>query len=176
MAFIKKDWKCGDTITADDLNRLENGVEEALEGGSVDCGYSCTEGWVTLTDESVTTALGEGFAPVAQLTYSAPLDADTIKVTFNGTEYICNLGTSGGYGAPWNEATQSVDWSEYPFALAYLGSSNAIMTETAGTYQVKIEVFGDVTETSECFDKARGYSCSESTTLITNETISSTDF
>lgn len=23
--FVKKDWKCGDTITADELNRLEGG-------------------------------------------------------------------------------------------------------------------------------------------------------
>lgn len=31
--FVKKDWKCGDTITADELNRMEDGIEEALSSG-----------------------------------------------------------------------------------------------------------------------------------------------
>lgn len=31
MAFTKKTWQCEETITADDLNRLEDGVEQALE-------------------------------------------------------------------------------------------------------------------------------------------------
>ena len=29
--FVKKTWVCGDTITADELNRLEGGVEDALD-------------------------------------------------------------------------------------------------------------------------------------------------
>lgn len=169
--FIKKDWKCGDTITADDLNRLEGGVEEAL---SKDCdkGYSCTEGWVTLTDESVTTVLPEGHDyPEAQLAYSTPIDSETIKVTFNGTEYTCQKNEQGGYGALWNGA--SLDWSEYPFSIGYDTDFNAnlIFTETAGTYQVKIEVYGETVETSECFDKARGYSCIESVTTYIDETV-----
>lgn len=179
--FVRKNWQCDDTITADDLNRLEGGVEEAL---SKDCdkGYSCTEEWVTLTDESVTTAM-EGNVPYAKgdFAYSEPITADIIKVTFNGTEYTCNKIVSaiggnayGGIGA------QGPDFSEYPFAITSgtLGAEtfNTLFTETASTYQVKIEALEELIETSECFDKARGYSCSESTILITNETINSIDF
>lgn len=44
MSFEKKDWKYGDTIAADELNRLENGVEEALEnGGSTSYEEACIE-------------------------------------------------------------------------------------------------------------------------------------
>ena len=45
MAFIKKDWKCGDTITADELNRMEDGIEEAVE---------CCEGSGGTSMQSVT--------------------------------------------------------------------------------------------------------------------------
>ncbi len=31
--FVKKTWSCGDTITADDLNRMEDGIDEAFSGG-----------------------------------------------------------------------------------------------------------------------------------------------
>ena len=31
MSFEKKEWKYKDTITAEDLNRMEDGIEEALE-------------------------------------------------------------------------------------------------------------------------------------------------
>ena len=29
--FVKKTWACGDSITADELNRMEDGIEEAVE-------------------------------------------------------------------------------------------------------------------------------------------------
>lgn len=41
--FVKKDWKCGDTITADELNRMENGIEEAIQSGGGSAGYECVE-------------------------------------------------------------------------------------------------------------------------------------
>lgn len=34
MAYEKHEWECGETITADKMNNLENGIEEALQGGS----------------------------------------------------------------------------------------------------------------------------------------------
>ena len=156
MAFIKKDWKCGDTITADDLNRLENGVEEALDGGSVDCGYSCTEERVTLTDESVTTTLGEENYAEGRLSYSSEINADTIKVTFNGAEYTCQKDGYGAYGAHWNNEARAYDWSEYPFVIYWLSefTQNYLDTETAGTYQVKIEEPSIEADVTECFKKA----------------------
>lgn len=131
----------------------KGGVEEAL-----DKGYSCTEEWVTLTDESVTTAIAEG-NPFAngEFAYSESITADTIKVTFNGTEYTCNKRLEDGenfYGAELSETTQGFDFSTYPFAIGSSDGSSYLYTETAGTYQVKIEAFEEIVETSECFRKA----------------------
>lgn len=160
--FVKKTWACDDVITADDLNRLEGGVEEALECCG-DKGYSCTEEWVTLTDESVTTAIEEGDSyAIGNFAYSEPITADTIKVTFNGTEYnnvpvvmrAAPLGTIYIYGAQYSDELQDYDFSAYPFVIASGSGINELDTETAGTYQVKIEALEDVIETSECFDKA----------------------
>lgn len=33
MAYEKQEWKCGDTVTADKLNHMENGIESANSGG-----------------------------------------------------------------------------------------------------------------------------------------------
>jgi len=55
------------------------------------------------------------------------------------------------YGAPMGE--EGVDWSEYPFQISS-GLRNDIYTETAGTYQIKIETVEESVETSECFEKA----------------------
>ena len=33
MAYKPKEWVCGDTITADDLNHMENGIADAGGGG-----------------------------------------------------------------------------------------------------------------------------------------------
>lgn len=144
-------------------------------GGSVDCGYSCAEEWVTLTDESVTTTINEGnpFAS-GEFAYSESIIADTIKVTFNGIEYTCNKRLEDGenfYGAELSEATESFDFSTYPFAIGSSGGSSYLYTETAGTYQVKIETYEKTVETSECFDRARGYSCFESSETLIDGTV-----
>lgn len=31
--FVKKTWQCDDVITANELNRMEDGIEEAISGG-----------------------------------------------------------------------------------------------------------------------------------------------
>lgn len=35
MSYTPKTWQCGETVTADALNNLEDGVQEALAGGGV---------------------------------------------------------------------------------------------------------------------------------------------
>ena len=122
-------------------------------GGEMNPGYSCTETVTLLTDESVTTVFDE-VNNSGKLAYSTSIDADTIRVTFDGTEYTCNaqegeMGTL--YGAPMGE--EGIDWSEYPFQISS-GLRNDIYTETAGTYQIKIETVEEVVETTPCFEKA----------------------
>lgn len=52
MAYEKHEWTCGETITADLLNNLEGGVEQALECCS-DKDYECSGELITLVDETV---------------------------------------------------------------------------------------------------------------------------
>lgn len=122
-------------------------------GSGCDCGFECTETRTLLTEENVTTVQDGDFAYV-DLSYSQLIDADIIRVTFNGTEYICSNVTEedgGVYGA--------VDgWSVYPFLLESdstpFGINTSLTTETAGTYSVKIEVVEEAITTTPCFEKA----------------------
>lgn len=162
--FVKKTWACGDSITADELNRLEGGVEEALDCcGSGDAGYSCTETYETVFDGSITTELLPGAPPSAEAeggwTPNFNAEGRDAKITFNGTEYNCpwtddpDTGNIG-WGAMYDSETDAMDWSVYPFFLFTDGESGNLVTQTAGTYQVKIEVLGETVEVSECFTKA----------------------
>lgn len=92
--------------------------------------------WQTVFEESVTTqASGDNARAIVQ---GYDLSADTIKVTFNGTEYVCEFKETTGYGAGDN-GSGDLDWSEYPFNIFPRGGALKITTETAGTYTLKIE-------------------------------------
>ena len=156
--YVAREWSNGDIITAANLNDIEQGVA----GIDIDLGYSCTEEWVTLTDESVTTVKDTLPYATGDFTSSEPITADTIKITFNGAEYnnvpvvveMAPFGTLYRYGAQYSDELANFDFSTYPFAIAIASAGNRLFTETAGTYQVKIEVFEETIETSECFKKA----------------------
>jgi len=116
-----------------------------------------TEEVTLLTEESVTTQIrpnpitGENL-PYATggLVYSKLIDADTIQVTFEGEKYTCQKrsvsspGERYEYGASVDANTGLPDFSQFPFTIASSIFSditqNALRTETAGTYQIKIEV------------------------------------
>ena len=163
--YVAREWSNGDIVTAVNLNNIEQGV------AGIDLGYSCSEEWVTLTDESVTTEAPTGVVnptPEAPISSSKQIVADTIKVTFDGTVYECNRKANdfySYYGADLPTLPGGdIDWSQYPFAILSSQGNSRLVTETAGTHQVKIEVYEKTVETSECFDRARGYSCSGGTT------------
>lgn len=158
MAYEKQTWVCGETITADKLNHMEDGIAQA-SGGGTDVGYECTETRTVLTEESVTTVAGE-YGNDGSLAYSTPITAETIRVTFNGVEYVCDAVAMGGTVRGYGGISQSdTDFSEYPFAITSNSNPdasfvNGLYTETAGTYQVKIETVEQSVETSECFENA----------------------
>lgn len=159
MAYEKHEWQCGETITADKLNHIEDGIAEASGGGTA--GYECTEERVTLAEESVTTAVDPEYpddGAFGTLSYAEPITADMLKVTFNGAEYNCSAiaGEAGAvsYGAQYDAQSGGFDWSEYPFSINSYHGDNRISTETAGTHQVKIEVVQLSSEISECFKAA----------------------
>lgn len=176
MAYDKHTWTCDEPITVERLNHIEDGI---AAGGDCDCGFECEERIVTLTEESVTTQKGkdDNFAH-GELSYSQFIDADSITVTFDGVEYECpRMAIEDGhneYGAPYNESTNAHDWSEYPLAISSSDAgegafTNILLTETAGTYTVKIEAVEETITTTPCFEKARGYSCDEA--VLTEETL-----
>lgn len=152
MAYDKHTWACREPITAEKLNHMEEGIANA--GGDCDCGYECTETVTTLTEESVTTvAHGDNF--IGMLSYSQLIDAESIKVTLNGAVYECEKTVTDGnisYGASYDPSTGTADWSEYPFVLASDSNyGNALFTETAGTYSIKVESVSIDVTTSRCF-------------------------
>ena len=141
MAYTPINWQTGDTITAEKLNKMDNGW-----------GYESTQ----LFSETVTTAEQDGMY-TAQLTYSGIIDADTITVTFDGTEYTCiNLAPSDipitEYGAPWSDELEKCDFSTYPFTLSSSSRGNELITETAASHT--IAVTAQTIVTSSNFDTA----------------------
>ena len=140
MAYTPINWQNGDTITAEKMNKMDNGW-----------GVESTQ----LFSESVTTVVGEGEPDAsAEFAYSQQITADAIIVSFNGTDYHCNridgpMGFAyyGGYNFP------SADYSEYPFyieSVPIMGGRNALHTETAGTYAVTVRT--SALEVSSDFD------------------------
>ena len=119
--------------------------------------FDVTKDYITLFEETVTAEERSGVYG-AQLAYTGTLDEDIIKVTFDGTEYICekyipdlgNLGPHGSfYGGIYSES--GPDFSEYPFII---GPNNIIMTEMPGTHTIKVETGSENITTTEDFEKA----------------------
>lgn len=124
-------------------------------GGSADVGWTVSESAPTvLCSESVTTAGDYGFIS-GPMTYSTFIDADTIVVTFNGTEYECSKTIINGANAYGGVGANGPDFSEYPFAIqSEDGYDNTLFTETAGTYTISISAPTETVETTENFRNA----------------------
>ena len=147
MILMSYNWQNGELITAEKLNQTG------------DAGFECTESRNTLTDETVTTVKPSGF-PLdfgdGELSYTSLIDAESIIVTFDGTEYSCtrrgDIDLGYEYGAQ-NEPP-SPDWTNYPFSILSVSGSNSIITQVAGTHTIKIETITSSAITTECFEKA----------------------
>lgn len=149
MAYTPINWQTGDTITADKLNRCDNGwaVQETQ-----------------LFSETVTTSGEEGLYE-GQLAYSYAIDADTITVIYDSTEYTCPSIGEGEYGAPYNDSIP--DFSEFPFNL-YTRSNEAayIITQTAGEHTVAVST--STVQTSSDFDEAASAALGGAFYLVTS--------
>ena len=144
MSYTPINWQTGDTITADKMNKMDNGW-----------GVSSTQ----LFSETVTTDVSE-FGNEGELSYSSVISAAEIIVTFGGTDYTCPvviMNTGYGYGGV--DADWSYDFTDFPFALVFSSEDgNFLATETAGTYTISvnapaIEVSDDFSDAvSKCVD------------------------
>lgn len=128
MTYTPINWATGDTITADKLNRCDNGW-----------GVENTQ----LLSETVTT-VDDGSANYGSLAYASLIDAATITVTFDGTAYQCAF-IDGAYGAQWSDTLQGYDFSTYPFGIASWSdpsgaAGNDLYTETAGSHTIAVSV------------------------------------
>ena len=141
MTYTPINWQTGDTITAEKMNKMDN-------GWSVDS--------TQLFSETVTTTdTGQGYA-TGQLVYvfqqEPPAEA---VVTFDGTDYVCERDSQYGYGG-------SNDFSTYPFYISPAPSQTDIYTAVAGTHTVALGVQGVVV--SAAFGEAVN-SCVESPSI-----------
>lgn len=131
-AYTPINWQTGDTITAEKMNKMDNGwgVQETQ-----------------LFSETVMTENNRG-----TLVYGSQIDAPTLTVTFDGTDYTCNVNNINESYAYGGVGATGPDFTNYPFALASGPVGNIVYTETTGTHT--IAVAASVLQTSAGFDKA----------------------
>lgn len=149
MAYEPKEWQCGEYISAEGLNNIEEGIQEAL-AKECDCGYSCVIERTILFEGSLTTEDMEGFA-VATFISSEAVDSESITVTIDGIEY--ELPKVAGISA-YGEFNGAPVFTTYPCLVVFGGEGSMFATENPGTYSVKIETSSEVIRTTECFGKA----------------------
>lgn len=126
MSYTPIGWQTGDTITAEKLNKMDNG-------------WSVQN--TQLFSETVTTESSE-YGNEGNLAYTEQVSYSTISVVFNNTAYTCNrvLVDENSYGYGGVDGGWSYDFSVYPFALVFTeADGNIIATETAGTYTISVE-------------------------------------
>lgn len=157
MAYTPNEWQCGDVISAEKMNNLEEGIQEALDccsgGGSADVGYSCEETRDVAFEGSLTTTSygsysGTSFEP------SKAIEGDFVIVTLNDTEYELpkvTLPFGVGYG---NFENGDPVFVNYPCAVGIMYGQYYFFTLSGGTYQVTISNYVVSIETSDCFGKA----------------------
>lgn len=146
MSYDKYTWTTGETITAEKMNHLENGVAEG------DCGFECSEE-STLVFDGTIEATTQSFVSFLPLTIPT---AETMFVTFNDIEYeMPKNGVEGGYvyGEIGSGSGVMPIFDTYPCAVAFVNGNTVVIVKELGTYQVKMEERSTSITTSECFDK-----------------------
>lgn len=125
MAYTPINWQTGDTITAEKMNKMDNGW-----------GVQNTQ----LFSETVTTTAQSGMNSGA-LSYRTLINSASIVVTFNGTDYTCSRIEVFGQYFYGGFSESGPVFSEYPFAISSSSANgNLIYTENAGTYTVAVSV------------------------------------
>ena len=145
MTYTPINWQTGDTITAEKMNKMDNGW--AMESSSQ-----------TYFSETVTTAIDLEYPDdpaFGELSYSTQLTADTVVVTFDGTDYTCHRmdGDPGSYVyGGWSD--DSIDFSTIPFCIFSEDGYNSVATEAGGTYAISAVGTSQSIETSPAFETA----------------------
>lgn len=147
MAYTPINWQTGDTITADKLNRCDNG-------------WSVESSSQTFFTETVTTALDPEYPddPAwGNFAYSTSITAGTVTVTFDGTDYVCQKIDANGETAYGGWGADGPDFTSLPFVILSGPGYNSLGTPAGGTHVVSVVATSQVVEKSENFSKAVGY-------------------
>lgn len=131
--YEKQTWATGDVITEEKLNHMEEGI---ATGGGI---YSVEN--VNLFDGEVTTVYDEGSGySIGRFEAGGELPTQDLKVVFNGTEYILPHRSTpfGSEYGEFDESTGMPSFVNYPLFIQDGSASYALITETAGTYSLKI--------------------------------------
>lgn len=115
MSYTPIGWQTGDTITAEKMNKMDNGWS-----------VSSTQ----LFSEGVTTT-GSGVYR-ATLAYVATAEPpQTLIINFDGTDYTCQNQGDYMYGSTAEDFSDGI-----PFAIAFGEGATTLYTETAGTHTI----------------------------------------
>lgn len=145
MAYTPINWQTGDTITAEKMNKMDNGWGVETSGG-------------VLFNETVVTEKDPSYPEepaFGELQYSEQITADTVTITFNNVEYVCSRqdGDPGSfvYGG-WVDG--EFDFSTFPFVIFSESGINEIATDNEGTFTIKAEATTSAIEVSDSFSQA----------------------
>lgn len=145
MSYTPINWQTGQTITADKLNKMDNGWGVETSGGE-------------LFSETVATVIDPDFpedGARGSLSYATLITADILTITFDGVDYECQKIEGYAYGG-WSNGT--ADFTNYPFALLsseFMGMiNNDVITATEGTYTISVSSISKTIETSAEFATA----------------------
>ena len=129
------------------VNRIKNAVLNGDIGGGgvtpeieaeIENAQWKEETSTPLFNETVTTTTDDFPASSASITYEGDTPEGMIKVVFDGVTY--ELSPDTGYGAPYVPATESFDFSVYPFALEFVDEGSCLLlTETSGEHTISVE-------------------------------------
>lgn len=148
MAYERQTWECGDTITAEKLNHIENGIEEASSGG--DAGYECTS--ASVSETVTTTATPYNYAR-GTLNYDGEISGDTLRVILNGTEYVLPRASTNEYG---ERVNYNPSFDNYPLMITRNSQKQwGLYVKDAGTYTIELpDVYTTTIESiTPCFKK-----------------------
>ena len=119
-----------------------------------DSGYECTTSWTKAFSESGATTKTTETNTVAQyaLGYADNIDADEIKINFNGTEYTCPK-TVINNGAVYGSTDFS--FTDYPFVLGFSESEgNLLLTKDPMDFDVTVFAPVMTATVTPCFETA----------------------
>ena len=152
MSYEKQTWKTGDTVTADKLNHMENGIEGAG-------GYEVTPSKELIFNQTVTSTY-QGYN-VCYFSYLPFIEEDFLIIEFDGVEYECekiivDKEYSAGHTFYGGATSEGVDLSICPFCFESMPSApyNRAYVAEAGTYEFKVYKNSTDVIVSEDFERA----------------------